>query len=273
MTTDGENETTDGETMTTTGENVATFGENMATTGENMATTGENMATTGENMATDGENVATDGENVATDGGNRASAETDGSTDSREEILDATYRVLCERGYANLTMQRIADEAGTSKSLLHYHFDTKDELLLAFLDRFLDKLDDVVAELEGEDPAARLEAFVDRFVIDPDDEDRQAFWLGFLEMRLRAAHDEQFREQLSTNTEAILRVLSEIIEEGIAEGQFRPVDARATAELIYGALEGARTRQATLGADEASRTVGDAITERVIEHLRIDADE
>ncbi|HET7323460.1 MAG TPA: helix-turn-helix domain-containing protein, partial [Halococcus sp.] len=65
-------------------------------------------------------------------------------TDTTDELMHATYRALCKHGYANLTMQDIADESTKSKAALHYHYDTKQDLLLAFLsflyERFEERL-------------------------------------------------------------------------------------------------------------------------------------
>lgn len=190
-------------------------------------------------------------------------------TDAREEIMEATYYILCEEGYAGLTMRAIATEAGTSKSLIHYHYDTKDELLLAFLERFLDRLDRFLAELQAEtdDHEARLVAFLERFVVDPEDEDRQSFWRALLELRLRAAHDDVFRRQLRENNEAIREALATIIADGIDDGSFREVDPRTTADLILDALEGARTRQATLGTDDAPLVARESVHEHVVDDL------
>ncbi|WP_435077165.1 TetR/AcrR family transcriptional regulator [Halococcus sp. AFM35] len=67
-----------------------------------------------------------------------------------------TYRALSKHGYANLTMQAIADEFEKTKAVLHYHYDTKDRLLAAFLgyilDRFMDRSD-----VADDDPDARLD--------------------------------------------------------------------------------------------------------------------
>lgn len=48
--------------------------------------------------------------------------------------MGATYRALCEHGYAELTMRDIAEESDRSKAALHYHYDDKEGLLVAFLD-------------------------------------------------------------------------------------------------------------------------------------------
>lgn len=60
------------------------------------------------------------------------------STGTVDAIMQATYRSIQQHGYTNLTIAKIADEAGMSKSALYNHYDGKDDLLLEFLDRFLE---------------------------------------------------------------------------------------------------------------------------------------
>ncbi len=45
-------------------------------------------------------------------------------------ILDAATRVFGTRGYEGATMGAVAEEAGVSKGLLHYHFKSKHHLLI-----------------------------------------------------------------------------------------------------------------------------------------------
>ena len=67
--------------------------------------------------------------------------------------MAATYRALCAHGYADLTMQEIANEAGVSKAALHYHYDTKRALILSFLDMlssdFEARLDDALGGVDA----------------------------------------------------------------------------------------------------------------------------
>ena len=49
--------------------------------------------------------------------------------DATERILKAAAARLAISGASALTMQEIADEAGVSKALIHYHFHDKDTLL------------------------------------------------------------------------------------------------------------------------------------------------
>jgi len=184
--------------------------------------------------------------------------------------MEATYRALCAHGYANLTMQGIADEFEKSKSLIHYHYDTKEELFVAFLEYLLDRYTEGVEVSETDAPLDRLEEFLDVFVVAPDDEDAASLVVDVVEFRSQAAHNEAYREQLASNYEAILDVFAGIIEDGIKAGVFREVDPRRTAELLFAALDGARNRQVTLDAPEATTTMRETLMEQVVEPLLLE---
>lgn len=49
---------------------------------------------------------------------------------STQRILDAAARLFGRDGFRGASMQQVADEAGVSKGLLHYHFTSKEHLLL-----------------------------------------------------------------------------------------------------------------------------------------------
>ena len=52
-----------------------------------------------------------------------------------DTILDATLRVLSHNKISGARMHLIAEEAGTSQSNIHYHFPTKNDLMLAAFER------------------------------------------------------------------------------------------------------------------------------------------
>lgn len=52
--------------------------------------------------------------------------------ETKDEILMTTQAVLAEHGFHGLTTQRVADAAGVNQSLVHYHFNTKSGLVVAF---------------------------------------------------------------------------------------------------------------------------------------------
>lgn len=74
---------------------------------------------------------------------------------TRDRILEAAYRTLVEFGYNQVSMRRIAVEAGVNQSLLHYYFGTKEHLMLEVLgyvnDRLLERQRKMYAAAESFD--------------------------------------------------------------------------------------------------------------------------
>lgn len=56
------------------------------------------------------------------------------ATQTRERILDATFRRLVAEGYAALSVREIAKDAGVNHALINYHFRSKDQLVIEVLD-------------------------------------------------------------------------------------------------------------------------------------------
>ena len=190
--------------------------------------------------------------------------------DSDDEIMVATYRALCRHGYANLTMQDIADELGKSKSLLHYHYDTKEELLGAFLEHIVDRFAADMRATEADDPVGRLDELIDRFVFGADDVALHDYHLALLELRSQVPHDEAYREQFLRSDAAVRGAIADIIEDGVAEGVFRDADPEGTAALIFAALDGARMRQIAIDDDTYTETVAAGIRDHVVADLLVD---
>jgi AcrR family transcriptional regulator len=62
------------------------------------------------------------------------------SRDTVDAILEATIRVLLERGYAQTTTIAIAERAGVSVGSLYQYFPSKEALVAALIDRHVSKM-------------------------------------------------------------------------------------------------------------------------------------
>lgn len=54
---------------------------------------------------------------------------------TRKALLDAAEELLVSKGAAAITTRKVADRAGVNQALVHYHFGTIEQLLLAVLER------------------------------------------------------------------------------------------------------------------------------------------
>jgi TetR/AcrR family transcriptional regulator, repressor for uid operon len=84
----------------------------------------------------------------------------------RERILQATFKLLCRRGYAKLNLSDVAAQAGISRPTLYKSFSSKDELLTAFSEFELRQLrDDLERAIAGQTGRRRLDALL-QFLVD-----------------------------------------------------------------------------------------------------------
>lgn len=83
---------------------------------------------------------------------------------TKEHILDSAASVIVRDGVGNLTLDRVAKEAGLSKGGLLYHFGQKEQLIQALIERILHHFDEERRAYEGEEAprtrGRRTRAFV-----------------------------------------------------------------------------------------------------------------
>lgn len=81
----------------------------------------------------------------------------------RREITGALSAVMAEKGYASATIQEIAKAAGLRPGLIHYHFSSKQNILIALLEelseQFIDRYEQLVENVHT--PEGLLEAFIE----------------------------------------------------------------------------------------------------------------
>ena len=56
--------------------------------------------------------------------------------DTKERILNTAERLFGEHGFAGTSLRAIAKNAGVNLAAIHYHFGSKEALLLAALGRY-----------------------------------------------------------------------------------------------------------------------------------------
>jgi AcrR family transcriptional regulator len=168
----------------------------------------------------------------------------------KQAIMRATYRALCAHGYADLTMQDIADEAPVSKGTLHYHYDSKQGLFEAFQqyisERFFARIR--VADDSDATPRARLEAILDAALSPPEQDDLQDLQRALLELKAQAPHDPRIRAHIEAWDAEFRGLLAEVLAAGVESGDFRAdVDPEETARFIVTVLAGNQARQVSVG--------------------------
>jgi AcrR family transcriptional regulator len=74
------------------------------------------------------------------------------------EVLETAARIFHERGYADSTIQDVADALGILKGSLYYYIDSKEDLLFRLLEQVHDEVDELLEQIISRDalPMERL---------------------------------------------------------------------------------------------------------------------
>ena len=173
-------------------------------------------------------------------------------SDSEEEIMNSTYIALCKHGYADLTIEKIAEESEKGKSNIYYHFDDKKALILDFLDFMKDNLEEEFESLNSSSPEENFDELLD-MMLGVEDEEMWDFHRALMEIQGRAQYDEDFEQKFRELDEIVLEKFTETLREMNVE---RPEDQ---AELIVSTVQGALTRKLTLENSEGLKKIKEEI--------------
>jgi AcrR family transcriptional regulator len=178
---------------------------------------------------------------------------------SRAKLVSAAIASIAERGYGATSVSDVCRRAGVAKTVLYWHFGSKEGLLAAVLESISGSWIENVrkrAYLEME-PVARVNRVVDD-------------WRGllkshpqlvrlplFLQLELANAPSEEIREALRRVIERAETALAEGIEDSFGiRGEERDLLARASFSLIAGAIQ-----RTSIARDEAE-------VDRIFDDLR-----
>ena len=153
---------------------------------------------------------------------------------TREDILEAAAQVFRQKGFHGASMQDIAEAVDLKKASLYHHVTSKQEILLAILDRALELL------LE------RISAISDQAI--PADEKLQQMILAYLQILaentdlsavLLFEHRSLERKQHDRhvpNRDKFEALWRQVLVEGESARQFQCEDPALTARAILGIL-------------------------------------
>lgn len=196
------------------------------------------------------------------------------STDTREVIMEATYRAISKHGYKDLRMRDIGEEMDKTRQVIHYYFDGKYDLLGAFLEYVIDQYEGSVEVDDSADPETELAARIDQCIFGPDfgefsHWDRMKV---YHELFAYAQRDDRHREVFNEHYDTIRGSIVAVLEAGIEAGVFEDVDPERMGQLITDMIHIARERRIALGHEEAPEEIRRAIDDYLIDAITVEED-
>lgn len=185
----------------------------------------------------------------------------------KDNIIDSALQVFAEKGYADATMTDIAKKAGVSTPALYEYFKTKEDLLFAIPEKFMEEpiriMEYVAPYLRGAE--AKIRGIVQGYLTIYDTNPLYAS-LVMLELKTN-------RKFLKTKAYGMVRKVSGgilgVIQEGIKDGTFKEnTDAFLIRAMILGTIEHLCIRQLLLGEPKNLPQYTDAIVDTILNSIR-----
>ncbi|HYG60769.1 MAG TPA: TetR/AcrR family transcriptional regulator [Symbiobacteriaceae bacterium] len=176
----------------------------------------------------------------------------------REQILEAAGRCFARQGYAQTSMQEILRESGLSAGAVYSYYQSKQDLYMALMERNLETdLRRFAAELEREGtPWERLRRLVELYMANFADPAQTEFLqLYLLEFLPASPSNPPLAAALRRRNQRLQALFSQVLQEGVAKGAFRPLSWDDAAALIIAAGDGVRLHALTIGTLAGAQTM------------------
>lgn len=165
---------------------------------------------------------------------------------TKQRIIEAAFDALATHGYADLSIKAIGEELGQSPSLIYYHFEDKDDLILALLDFHIEGFTEQYIEGSTADPETKLRQLVEKFLSEEMSAEELESLSVYAELRAQAARNDEYREKITWIDDLLVETVATFIDEGVESGQFQVVESDVVAEhivalLLYGQYARATT--------------------------------
>ena len=144
--------------------------------------------------------------------------------DTRCSIMNASLDILSEKGFQELRFSEIAERADISKSLINYHFDSKEELVSELFDWMAEE----TLERKEEDEKRDLEALMELLL--PEEEENRRIQKSMLEIGTACGDESRIQESY--------RELNRKLKKGIMESgkDITEKDADTLLSTVTGAV-------------------------------------
>jgi AcrR family transcriptional regulator len=155
----------------------------------------------------------------------------------RNEILETTCSVVIERGFAGTRIADVAKRLNVSTSLIHYHYDSKEQLLAEAFSHYARKdLAELDAEIEtAPNSVAQLDRAIQNYVPEGSDDVEWMLWIDAWGEALRNPMMKKISQELDQQS---AQLLERVLNGGVQSGEFRCVDPAASALRLTGLIDG-----------------------------------
>jgi len=155
----------------------------------------------------------------------------------RQDIIDAACTVLSEKGFASATVDDVSEKVELAKGTIYLYFKTKEEMFVSVfikgLDNLLDKYRETAKlDLKPTKMLDRLALSFYRYYKEDLNYIKTAAYL--LDENIMDKIPPELSEEINKKAGIGLKILGDVIQKGIDQGDFIDTNPRVVARVLWG---------------------------------------
>lgn len=154
----------------------------------------------------------------------------------KQTIIESALKLFSTKGFEGTSVREIAADAGVNVAMINYYFGSKDKLFESVVEYRASVLQGIFAELISNKELTAIEKI--DIVIDQTIERKfsNSEFHHLLHRELSLEHRPQLRNAISDILLKNMNAVKKIIQNGIKDGVFKPVDIELTLTTILGTI-------------------------------------
>lgn len=163
----------------------------------------------------------------------------DVSEERKAQIYQAAQACFGRKGYHRTTMDDIVAESGLSKGALYWYFKSKKELFLSLFQEVMGQVGQAWEVIVANEEASATDKLLATMALFRTAlEEMVPFFGVMMEAWSLTRYDEDMESLIREFYEPYMDIMTRIIEEGVANGEFRIGAARAMALVLMTLFDG-----------------------------------
>lgn len=152
----------------------------------------------------------------------------------RSEILDTAQQLFYQKGYEQTSIQDLLNAVGIAKGTFYHYFASKQALLEELTERIVTETMAIIQELIDQPDLTAVEKFTRIYLQTHQWKvEHKGFMLDLMRIFYRDDNLRLRYQLMRTSMEHFVALVTQVIEQGVAEGVFVTAYPRVTARITY----------------------------------------
>ena len=172
----------------------------------------------------------------------------------KKEIIEKAKEVFAKRGYYNTNIADISEKCGMGRTTIYQYFKNKDEIFYCTIGDFLEELKVKVEAIVSDQSLTFIEKLKKLVFELVNEYEYNNIFVLLMEMWIILKRENnKLLEMLKSYIQELKIQIKNLISQGIAANEIKPIDSESMADTIYSFIESFTLQSVSNNADKQKK--------------------